>query len=355
MSERFDTIIVGAGLAGAFSAFWLSKCQHVLLLEARNRPAGASQVAAGIVNPFAGMRSRLIWRGLQALESLEALVAEVGAPGVYNQCGVLRPCASVEQAAHFHATACAYPQYARWYGSDEARSRYSGVASRYGALRLFQGGIIRTPTLIDATLAIAARRGATVKTETAVKAWGTTSNGAFVTTRDGMQYLASRVLLCLGSRFVAFAGLRRLNLHRTKGQVVRVIPPHDLSLPMPISGHGYVAPVSNALLVGTTYEHRIETEAPTDAATRIILQTASTMVPSLMRSRVHSAMAGIRVSVPGTRLPMVGPIADKIWIFTGLGSKGLLYAALISRMLPDFFESSAQISGQIMVTYANSM
>ncbi len=184
--------------------------------------------------------------------------------------------------------------------------------------------------------------------------WGSANNSAFVVMRNNMRHEASRVLLCLGSGYVKFAALRALNLHRTKGQIVRVRRPHDYALPMPVSGRGYVVPAPQSLLVGTTYERGFDTEEATEGATRTILRNAAAMVPSLDNQPVLASTAGIRVGVPGMRLPIVGPITERIWVFTGLGSKGILFSALVSRMLPTLLEDPAQIPREIEVTYANS-
>ena len=354
MAKRFDIIIVGAGLSGAFSALWLSKNQKVLLVEALHRPSGASQVAAGIVNPFTGLRGRLMWRGLEALEGIDALVTEAGAERLYNRCGVLRPSASAEQSKSFRNVARTYPGYAAWIGADEARHQFAGVITDRGALLLHGGGIIDTPQLIEAVLSSAARRGAIIKTGAEVVSWGSANNSAFVVMRDKMRYEASRVLLCLGSGYIKFSALRVLNLHRTKGQIVRVRRPVDFKLPMPVSGRGYVVPDSHALLVGTTYERGFATEEATEEATRTILRNAAAMVPDLKNQPVLATTAGVRVGVPGTRLPIVGPITERIWVFTGLGSKGILFSALVSRMLPTLLEDPAQIPHAIQVTKANS-
>jgi glycine/D-amino acid oxidase-like deaminating enzyme len=55
--------------------------------------------------------------------------------------------------------------------------------------------------------------------------------------------------------------------------------------------------------------------------------------------------------VPGTRLPMVGPLPGyrRVWVFTGLGSKGLMTAPLLSARLPDFLRDPDQIPSDVAV------
>ncbi len=306
------------------------------------------------MNPFAGLRGRPMWQGLKALDSLDRLVAEASAEQCYQRCGVLRPASSQMQADSFRAVADAWPKYATWLEADALHSRFRSAGVACGALHLRSGGVMDTPRLIKAVMEAAVRNGAKIRMGTCIRSWGATPQMAFVLTEDGRRYHASCVLLCLGSGYKKFSLLNALNLHRTKGQVVRVPRPAGYDILMPISGHGYIVPEQHELIVGTTYERGFTTEAPTAAASRNILRQASAMVPRLDRLTPLSAAAGVRVGVPGTRLPMVGPIADRIWVLTGLGSKGLLLAALLSRMLPDLMKSRSPIPREVQVSYRNS-
>ena len=146
--------------------------------------------------------------------------------------------------------------------------------------------------------------------------------------------------------------LTALNLHALKGQTVRVARPDALPRGLiPLSGQGYVVPEQDTLIVGSSYEHDFADLAPSDEQTRQILAKASWMLPGLQEAAVLDATAGVRVTVPGARLPMLGPLPgrSRIWIFTGLGSKGLLMAPLLARNLPSFFEHPETILPEVGV------
>jgi len=351
---KYDTIIVGGGLAGVCSALWLSKHQRVLLLEGSHQPSGASQVSAGLINPFSGLRGRLMWRGLEALENLDALVCEADAAQCYNSCGVLRLATSQKQAASFREVASAYPDYAAWINVEKLERDYPGTRSSHGALRLYVGGTMNTPCFIDTVLSAAIRQGAVVMRGQHVVKWSTISDAAQVMTQQGRRYHGSHILLCLGDGYRHFKSLRALNLHRIKGQVVHLPKPSGYPLSLSVSGHGYVVSGPSTIIVGTTYERDFSTDTPTDEATKVILDTASTMIPGLNRLSPLQTAAAVRVGVPGTRLPMIGPVAKRIWIFTGLGSKGILFASLLSRWVPKFMEDPTRIPHEVRVVRANS-
>ena len=110
-------------------------------------------------------------------------------------------------------------------------------------------------------------------------------------------------------------------------------------------------PEGNTLIVGSSYERDFSDLEPSDAQSRKILAKAARMLPGLRDATVLNASAGVRVTVPGTRLPMLGPLPGhrNVWIFTGLGSKGLLMAPLLARDLPAFFDAPETIPAEIRV------
>ena len=84
-----------------------------------------------------------------------------------------------------------------------------------------------------------------------------------------------------------------------------------------------------------------------------MISNAAQMIPAVEQSRVLASGAAIRVTVPGIRLPMVGPLRrdSNVWIFTGLGSKGILMAPMLALELPDYFSDPGSIPKEIRVTY----
>ncbi|WP_456424653.1 NAD(P)/FAD-dependent oxidoreductase [Rhodocaloribacter sp.] len=350
----FDVIIVGGGLAGAAAALHLSEAARVLVLEADRPAAGASGAAAGLANPLMARRARPVWRMEEAPAILRETLDRTGATALFRT-GILRPAFDARQAEAFVEAAAAHPLHARWLVPGAVRERFPAVVAPHGGLFLPTGGALAVPAFVDAMLAAAARNGAVVRTGARVTTWGETADHAFVTytdDRETVRRTAGRVLLALGADFTRFPELARLHLHRVKGQVVRVeIPGETLDALPNLSGSGYVVREDAALVVGSSFEHRFTDRRPSPEQTAMILTKAARMLPALRRARVLEECAGVRVGVPGTRLPMVGPLPGRrrVWVFTGLGSKGLLMAPLLARDLARFFARPEAIPPRIRV------
>ena len=345
MNPPFDAVVVGAGLAGACAAHALSRHGRVLVLDAAQPASGASGAAAGLVNPMMGRKASLGWEAPAALDALHALLSEAGAAALLRATGILRPAADARQAAAFRDAALRHPEYGTWLPAGAARERVPGLVLHEGALLVAQGGALAVPAFVEAVLASALRQGTRVRTGAPVVDFGEEDAGAFVSVGGGERIEARRVVLAMGYGYWRFETLRACALHSVKGQVVRVARPEGLRMPLPVAGSGYAVPDGAAVVVGSTYERGFSSVAPSAAQTRAILMKAGQMLPALAGARVLEARAGVRVTVPGTRLPMLGPLPGhaRVWIFTGLGSKGLLMAPLLARRLPSYLADPTTI------------
>lgn len=356
MHHDADVIIVGAGLAGASAALTLSPHGSVHVLEADTPAAGASGAAAGLVNPFMGRRARPVWRLYDALDALNALLADAGATDLFPPQGVLRPVVKADQASPFRNVAAEYPDLATWLSPDEVRARCPDVQTDVGGLFVPQGGAIDVPALVNALLDAAESHGATVETDAPVLYWRETPTAAVVEVGRGAEteeLRADRVLLALGQGYSTFPELRRLGLTGVKGQTVRVRRPDSLSGPLlPLSGRGYVVPdPDETLVLGSNYDNNFDDLRPDPQATAYIREKTARMVPGVDQTEVLGVQAGVRVKHQNTNLPLLGPLPDRerLWTFIALGSKGLLTAPLLARAVPDYLHDPTAIPREVQI------
>lgn len=350
MNGRSECIVVGAGLAGATAAFWLSFRYQVLVLDAGG---GASRIAAGIVNPLAGRHAKVVWRAFAALEALRETLAEAGRPELFADRGVLRCALNAAQASRFRDLASRMPDEATWLSHGDTCERFPGVRAPQGALLVRRGGFLDARAYTASLLEAARKNGADLRLRTRAQSWGEEGGDCFVATGIG-RIRAQIVILAMGYGFRRFTELRRLNLQANKGQLVRSLRPSTLKTEVPLTGSGYVVPAGPSVIVGTTYERGFADLQPSASRSRAILNEASMMVPDLRDAPVLDQFAGARVTVAGTRLPMVGPVGDskRIWVLTGMGSKGIMFSALIGREICAYLERPDAISPRLTVSYA---
>lgn len=354
MADLVDTLVVGGGLAGAFAALALSTHERVHVVDAHAPAAGASAIPAGMVTPLIALRARPAWRAAEALEALQAVLVQAAANGLFQRSGVLRPARDPEQRRYFQQSARTWPHWGQWWPPAVVAERFPDVHAPAGALYLPQGGVIQIPNLVQAVLETARRQGATVQPHTRVIGWGESDHQAHVDIRrDGQEgrLFARRVLLCLGNGFTDHPELARLSLHAIKGQVVVLATPEGLDALPPLSGGCYIAPIPGKLVLGSSYEHTFTHLAPSPEQTHRLLQAAARMVPALAEAPVLAEVVGVRATVPHLRLPMLGPLPgrSRLWVFTDLGSKGLLMAPLLAQHLTAYFHNPEALPPEIRV------
>ncbi|MFV1981090.1 MAG: NAD(P)/FAD-dependent oxidoreductase, partial [Rhodothermia bacterium] len=284
---------------------------------------------------------------------------------LFRKTGILRPASDERQAGWFKESEAAHPDSCSWMEAEAVRSRWPAVSAQFGGLFIHRAGRLRLSSLVEALLAASSRRACEVRAATPVIDFRESSSGVTVVTESGTVRTRT-LLLCTGADFTDFedveawpspsarlrAALSGLALHPLKGQTITVTRPESLRTDLPcLAGSGYVVPYPDQLVLGSTYHHAFDDRNPTDADTREILEKTNRMLPGIGDAEVISADAGVRMTVPGTRLPLVGPVAgsNRVWVFTGLGSKGLLMGALVGRSLPDYLNDPSLIPEKLKV------
>lgn len=346
MEAHYDVLIAGAGLAGACAALALSRRLSVLLLEAQEPAAGASGAAAGLANPVMGRRPRLVWRVDEALAALHDVAACAGvAPG---RRGILRPAQSERQATAYQHAADAHPEHAAWWPAAQVGERCPDVEAPRGALFVSTGLTFDIGALVRGCVHAAQDAGATVQQGVRVEQWVEDGDGVRVQVcgADGRRTVhAARLILATGQDAGRHPEVAALSLKRIKGQTVTVRLPEAVQMDrLPaLGGSGYVVPgEEDTVILGSSYEHQFDDLNPSPAQTHRILEKTSRMLPVLRDAQVLEARAGARVKVPSSRYPLVDRLPEhrRTWLFTALGSKGLLMAPMLARRL------AAELSGR---------
>ncbi len=142
---------------------------------------------------------------------------------------------------------------------------------------------------------------------------------------------ADQIVLATGYQTLDFADLP---LKRMKGQALICKWGSD-PLPYSLISNGHITPTEDPKLciVGSTYEPEFTHTEPDPAVIPILLEKIGSFYPPARDFEVVEVMAGVRMTpIEGYR-PIVQRIDAKTHVFTGLGSRGLLYHALLGKQL----------------------
>ena len=357
-------LVIGGGLAGTSVAASLARRGwHVTVLDAAEAVAsGASSLPAGIVAPHVSPDdsplSRLSRAGIrmtiQQARSLLLVDQDWSLTGVLERC-LAHP---RHRPAAWHAGGADAAPAADWVtpASAEQLAACQLVESDGEALWHAKAGWIKPAELARAWLTTP---NVTWRGRSDVASLQRHGHGWQALDRAGT-VLASgvRVVLAAGHATAALAQGHRpqaLPLQPIRGQVSwniqtgllfgqRPLPP------FPVNGHGHllagislgVNSAKQAWLIGASYERDVAaaTLRPEDNAHN--LRRLHELLPNMAAqlnvdaSALH-AWSGVRGATP-TRLPWVGPLSadgvdNGLWVCTGMGSRGLTFAALCAELL----------------------
>ena len=342
-------------MAGVCAALAISKRAPVLLADSPTPEAASMTAAAGLANPIIPRRANLVWRCSEALQSLERLAGELSIAPLHE--GLLRPATSWDAMEGYRARAESHPDIAHWYGPKDSAAAWPWIETPFGTLEVVQGGAYDLPAFVRAGIVELESRGASIRADWSLTGWRESADAveAVFLGPDGPHtFPCSRLVLALGAGFQRFPDLARLRLHPLKGQLVVVDVDHPPEGVRPVSGGGYVVPVGNRVVIGSSYEHQFDSVDPRPEVTAELLDRAASSMPWLQDARVVEERAGIRVTVPGTRLPMVGPLPGhtRTWVLSGLASRGLLMAPYLASRLSDWMADPASVPDILRVTLA---
>jgi len=129
------------------------------------------------------------------------------------------------------------------------------------------------------------------------------------------------------------------NFQKLKGQVLTALRPANLpEVKKSTIGKGYIALSlkKDIYNVGATYEREYLSEDPDlEFARQDLFPKVAKMYPEVDSLDVISCRAGVRFVRRRHYYPLLAQVKKGIWLFTGLGSRGLLYHGLLSKILSE--------------------
>lgn len=300
--------IVGAGLAG-LSCAWhaLQEGFEVTLFDKSGIGGGASGVSVGLMHPFPGKTASLSLRaeeGMRATKELLKISQFLLGKPVASYTGIFRPAVTEQQKIDFQKQQ--HPD-AEW-----TQVSCPGLLAREGLW--IAGGVTVFPHLYMQGLWKGCEEmGATLIREPFVE------NSYF-----------DKVILAAGSEILQFPECKNLSLRTALGQTL--LCKSERPLPFSLASHGYIALTEDPHIcqIGSTYEH---TKDPNPTKVAELVDKVSLFYPEAKNLEVLKVRSGVRIAPREGHLPVLEQVSKNTWVFTGLGSRGLLYHALFGQEL----------------------
>lgn len=274
-------LVRGAGFAGLATCWHLLEAgHHVSLYDPKGIGGGASGVSPGLLHRYPGAKPR------RADDSLTRELLAIAGPASHTPKPILRLPQSPEQEALFRTLA----------------TQYDDLSYDRGLL-IHSALTVHPLPYLNGLWSACLARGAT---------WGETPSDIEILAIGAASDLVNPI----------------------KGQVLRLAWPDIPPLPYNLIGRKYLVMGDGWCDIGATYEHNFTSPEPDlEIARELLLPDAIAMVPELENAPILDCRAGVRASPPGHFPPIIKQLDSRRWLYTGLGSKGLLYHATFAHQL----------------------
>lgn len=345
MRSDADICILGAGLAGiSLASELIDAGLNVSILDPRGIAGGASGTPIGLVNPATGRYATLGWRSEECyqsvLENLEMVQSGASVP-FFKKTGVLRPALDQKIASKMKENyeSTEWPEgWCEWMDEKSVIQFHPAINCVGGGVWLPIGLTVDISTYLQCFADHLEKKGVRIFTGSTYqlsqedKIWK-------ISFDKGSSFYTKKVVICAGIYSKELSHFREIPLIPVKGQLAVFKTNSSLKFDHSVSALGYIGSLSSDVFVaGSTYEHKFDNKMPDEKGLEYLKARLGSVLPDLIdNATLINQWSGIRASTPN-RKPILGEHPDHtgLFIFAGLGSKGLLYSAYLSRLMASF-------------------
>ena len=336
-------LIVGQGLAGTLLAFsLLEKGEQVLIADDYNH-ASASQVAAGMWNPVTFKRLAASWLAKEMLEEMNVTfrkLEEKLQASFFHSLPVARIFNSI-QDANFWDEKSDHPEVGRFLSARSNKSVQENFDSPFGNSEVNECGWLNVPLFREVSKNYFIQHGNFI--EDAVNE----SEVEFLESSVVWKGRAfDKLILCNGIGVNQWKGLESLDLIPNHGQVLD-LKIENLEIDAVVNFGQFLLPFGNEKFrLGATYNWNEVPDEPTEEAKELLLSELTQRMDKTVV--VESHKTGFRPTTRDRR-PIIGFAKEneRLGVFGGLGSKGVLLAPYFSKLFSAVLTEGAPIPKEV--------
>lgn len=344
---EYDYIIVGQGLAGSLMAYQLITCKQRVLVVDKNDTFTSSKIAAGMFTPLSGKRLAISWMADELLPCLKNTYTELEVllqhKFIHHQ-PVQISFSSVKEQNDFYGNR----QSAILNHLDTNVNVHKGMHAPYGGFEVLNSGWLDTSGLLAALKAH-------------LLAIGSYSNEVFdysqlVKHSASWQYKnihVKGVICCEGYKNKQNPFFGHIPIIENKGDVFLVQTDCLGDDKIYKRGAYAVHQGNHQYKVGSNYHWDNGNEQPDEKGHQELSKKTEQLINGEFKVVQH--VAGIRPTTKDRR-PVLGqhPTHEGLYLFNGLGTKGVMLAPYFSKVMADLILLKKEIPEEVNLTRFNS-
>jgi len=339
--NNLDFLIIGQGLAGSLLAWVLHRQGYCVRITHDPDYAGASRVAAGMINPVTGLRLALaedITEQLLAANSLYRQLAQFFETPIFYPRTIARLFRN-QQEQHCYRKRTSQPRFNEYLGELFSPATLPiPLKHDMGGFYIRQGGYLDTTKCLDLLQQYFITNNLSVNRRV--------EHNELVFKPDTIQWRdlnARRVIFCEGARMLNNPWFNWLPMQALHGDIITLKGPDILDDTILNFGHWLLPLQGNTYRYGATLHPDYADPAPVaEGLAQLLTELNSRTSGKLFTLQSHHA--GVR---PATRdrMPFIGkhPQYEQLCIFNGFGSKGSLTIPYYLEMFIQFLGSQKSL------------
>lgn len=348
--SHFDYIIVGQGLAGTILAeHLLAKQKTVLVVD--NDQNYSSKVAAGIINPIVFKRITKSWRVDELLPKLNQFYSD------FEKKNNITMLQQIDMVKIFNS----FEEQNNWLAKmqDDSFSKYlekveKNNFNKENYHQKFGYGVVKNAARLDINTFLDSARAnyksnhSFLEERFDYKALKISSNEI-----SYKEHSAQKIVFCEGYKLSENPWFGHLKLIKTKGEILNLsIDKYEVDF-MLNRGFFMYPHQDKSYTVGATYSWHDETLNSTEEAKKELLEKVNTTLTNETIS-INTHKVGIRPTTEDHR-PLIGqhPEHKNLYVFNGLGTKGVMIAPYFAEQLTNHLEENVPLDAEVDIKRFN--